>query len=103
MSPLTLQRRLQSGGKGAGRSKANLSHGGGRQPMCDPEGCSTVWGAVGGGGPHPPPKGGGDPSPPPWLTQTLGVGGSGGQPPGPPGGGRWVPQHTYLKMIPMTH
>ena len=22
---------------------------------------------------------------------------------GPPGGGRWVPQHTYLKMIPMTH
>ena len=47
-----------------------LRHGGGRQPMCDPEGCSTVWGAVGGGGPHPPPKGGGDPSPPPWLTQT---------------------------------
>ena len=38
--------------------------------MCDPEGCSTVWGAVGGGGdPHPPPKGGGGP-PPPWLTQT---------------------------------
>ena len=29
----------------------------------------------------------------------------GGQPPGSPGGGgggRWVPQHTYLKMIPMT-
>ena len=25
-------------------------HGGCRQPMCDPEGCSTVWGAVGGGG-----------------------------------------------------
>ena len=53
-------------------------HGGGRQPMCDPEGCSTVWEAVGGGGGAPPP---------PWLTQTLGVGGSGGQPPGPPGGG----------------
>ena len=34
-------------------------HGGRRQPMCDPEGCSTVWGAVGGGG-------GGGPS----LTQT---------------------------------
>ena len=65
------------------------SHGGRRQPMCDPEGCATVLGAVG----------------PPWLTQTLGVGGSGGQPPGSPGGGgggRWVPQHTYLKMIPMT-
>ena len=29
--------------------------------MCDPEGCSTVWGAVGGGG-------GG--TPPPSLTQT---------------------------------
>ena len=43
--------------------------------MCDPKGCATVWGAVGGG------------DPPPWLTQTLGVGGSGGQPPGPPGGG----------------
>ena len=42
-------------------------HGGGRQPMCDPEGCSTVWGAVGGGGgdPHPPPKGGGGTPPPP--------------------------------------
>ena len=46
-------------------------HGGWRQPMCDPEGCSTVWGAVeGGGGPHPPPKGGGTPPPPPSLTQT---------------------------------
>ena len=45
--------------------------------MCDPEGCATVWGAVGGAGTLPPP----------WLTQTLGVGGSGGQPPGSPGGG----------------
>ena len=46
-------------------------HGGRRQPMCDPEGCSTVWGAVGGGGgPPPPSEGGGGPSPPPWLTQT---------------------------------
>ena len=40
--------------------------------MCDPEGCSTIWGAVGGGGgPHPPPKGGGwGPHPPSSLTQT---------------------------------
>ena len=38
-------------------------HGGGRQPMCDPEGCSTVWGAVGGGGPPPPSEGGGAPPP----------------------------------------
>ena len=31
-----------------------------------------------------------------------GVGGSAGQPPGSRGGGgRWVPQHTYLKMIRM--
>ena len=39
--------------------RARCRHGGDRQPMCDPEGCSTVWGAVGGGGGHPPPKGGG--------------------------------------------
>ena len=46
---------MLQGGAGA------ASHGGWRQPMCDPEGCSTVWGAVGGGGgPHPPPS----------LTQT---------------------------------
>ena len=34
-----------------------------------------------------------------------GVHGSAGQPPGSPGGrgGQWVPQHTCLKMIPMTH
>ena len=46
-----------------------FDHGGRRQPMCDPEGCSTVWGAVGGGGgdPHPPPKGGGGPLPPPLV------------------------------------
>ena len=44
--------------------------------MCDPEGCTAVLGAVGGGG------GGLG-----WLTQTLGVGWSGGQPPGSPGGG----------------
>ena len=58
--------------RSAAKGWLNRIHGGGRQPMCDPEGCSTVWGAVGGGGgPHPPPKGGGgDPSPPPWLTQT---------------------------------
>ena len=40
-----------------------LHHGGGRQPMCDPEGCSTVWGAVGGGEPPPPSEGGGAPPP----------------------------------------
>ena len=67
-------------------------HGGRRQPRCDPEGCATVLGAVGGGR-----------TPPPWLTQTLGrrVGRSAAGLPGG-GGGRWVPQHTYLKMIPMT-
>ena len=31
-----------------------------------------------------------------------GVGGSAGQPPGSLEGGQWVPQHTYLNMIPMT-
>ena len=31
-----------------------------------------------------------------------GVGGSAGQPPGSLEEGQWVPQHTYLKMIPMT-
>ena len=34
------------------------THGGGSQPMCDPEGCSTVWGAVGGGGGTPLRRGG---------------------------------------------
>ena len=29
-----------------------------------------------------------------WLAAGLPGGGG--------GGGRWVPQHTYLKMIPMT-
>ena len=45
--------------------------------MCDPEGCSTVWGAVWGGGTPPPSegKGGGDPTPPPSLTQTQQSGG----------------------------
>ena len=69
-------------------------HGGCRQPMCDPEGRATVLGVVGGGTPGPP-----------WLSQTLGVGRSGGQLPGSlggGGGGRWVPQHTYIQMIPMT-
>ena len=48
--------------------------------------------------------GGGGPLPPPLVDPNLGVGRSGGQPPGSlgGGGGRWVPQHTYLKMIPMT-
>ena len=32
----------------------------------------------------------------------LGGGGSAGQPPGSREGGQWVPQHTYLNMIPMT-
>ena len=43
----------------------NCIHGGGRQPMCGPEGCSTVWGAVGGGTPTPLRRGGGH-----SLTQT---------------------------------
>ena len=51
-----------------------------RGPMCDPEGCATVLGVVGGG----------EDPPPPWLTQTLGVGRSGDQPPGSPGGGGGV-------------
>ena len=65
-------------GTGDGVSQVNsgralcvsLIHGGWRQPMCDPEGCSTVWGAVGGGGTPPPSEGGGGPHPPPSLTQT---------------------------------
>ena len=38
-----------------------------------------------------------------WGSGGEGGGGSAGQPPGSPGGGggRWVPQHTYLKMIPL--
>ena len=35
------------------QSPCHLTHGGHRQPMCDPEGCSTVWGAVEGGTPPP--------------------------------------------------
>ena len=42
-------------------------HGGGRQLMCDPEGYSTVSGAVGGGGGPPRSEGGGGE---PWLPQT---------------------------------
>ena len=49
-------------------SKMGKNHGGWRQPMCDPEGCSTVWEAVGGGDPPPSEEGGGHP--PPSLTQT---------------------------------
>ena len=41
-----------------------LEHGGGRQPMCDPEGCSTIWGAIGGGGDPIPLRRGGGPHPP---------------------------------------
>ena len=36
------------------------------------------------------------------LEGGGGVGGSSGQPPGSLEGGPWVPQHTYLNMIPMT-
>ena len=45
-------------------------HGGWRQPMCDPEGCSTVWGAVGGGGGTPTPlrRGGGASYNPPGYS-----------------------------------
>ena len=37
-----------------------------------------------------------------WKGGGGGGGGSAGQPPGSLEGGRWVPQHTYLNMIPMT-
>ena len=52
-----------------GLQQHTKDHGGGRQPMCDPEGCSTVWGAVGGGGGTPTPlrRGGGGPLPPPLV------------------------------------
>ena len=53
----------------------DFQHGGCRQPMCDPEGCATVLGAVGGGS---------------AVSRQA------------PQGGRWVPEHAYLKMIPMT-
>ena len=45
-------------------------HGGWRQPMCDPEECSTGWGALGGGGTPPPSEGGGGTPPPPSLSPT---------------------------------
>ena len=32
------------------KKRTGWLHGGRRQPMCDPEGCATVLGAVGGGG-----------------------------------------------------
>ena len=50
-----------------GRLAKEAGHGGGRQPMCDPEGCSTVWGAVKGGGGTPPPSEGGGVPPPPFV------------------------------------
>ena len=49
---------------------AHCFHGGRRQPMCDPEGCATVWGAVGGGGTPPPSEEMGGGGTPPSLTQT---------------------------------
>ena len=63
--------------------------------MCDPEGCATVLEVVGGGGGCPPP---------PLIDPNLGGRQVGRSAAGLPwgGGGRWVPQHTYLKMIPMT-
>ena len=62
--------RVLQGQQKQNEAQEKKEHGGWCQPMCDPEGCSTVWGAVGGGGgPTPPPKGGGGP-PPPSLTQT---------------------------------
>ena len=45
-----------------------LDHGGRRQPMCDPEGCSTVWGAVGRGGAAPPFV---DPNPAPFPSGPV--------------------------------
>ena len=52
------------------KSAMLCTHGGRRQPMCDPEGCLTVWGAVGGGG-DPTPlrrRGGGGPHPTPFVN-----------------------------------
>ena len=78
--------------RGDGKAWESVSHGCRRQPMCNPEGCATVLGAVGGG---PPPQGGGrGPLPPPPLVDpNLRVGGSGGQPPGPTGGSVGTPTH----------
>ena len=64
--------------------------------MCDLEGCATVLGAVGGGGGTP------------LVDPNLGGCRVGRSAAGLPekvggGGGQWVPRHTYLKMIPMTH
>ena len=55
--------------------------------------CVTHWGCRG-GDPRPPPPDG----PKPWgrLVGPSATGLPGG------GGGAWVPQHTYVKMIPMT-
>ena len=62
-----VKRRL--GGGGGRLSSRHGHHGGGRQPMCDPEGCSTVWGAVGGG--NPPPFV--DPNPAPFPSGPVQV------------------------------
>ena len=71
--------------------KDTSTHGGCCQPMCDPEGCATVLRVVEGGGLVDP------------NLRGRRVGRSATGLPGGGGGGRWVPQHTYLKMIPMTH
>ena len=56
--------------------------------MCDPEGCATVLGVV----------------VDPLVDPHLGGRRVGRSAAGLPRGeaGRWVPQHAYLKMIPMT-
>ena len=50
--------RFIAGNKVKSGPQVGMVHGGRRQPMCDPEGCLTVWGAIRGG------------PPPPSLTQT---------------------------------
>ena len=59
--------------------------------MCDPEGCATVLGVV---------RGGGTQAPPPLVDPNLGGRRVRRSAAGLPRGGRWVPQPTYLKMIP---
>ena len=74
------------------RLNTTTLQGGGSRPGPDPKGCSTVSGVLEGGWGGPPFV---DPNPGSrWVrwssTEVEG------------GGGWWVPQHTYLKMIPMT-
>ena len=67
-------------------------HGGRRRPMCDPEGCATVLGAVGGGGGD---KGTGG-IPPPLVDPNLGGRRVGRSAAGLLGGGGSVGTPTYI-------